>query len=150
MNLMSIPRAPLLLGLAGLLPFIAGAAVSTMPPFEPQENTYPLLTARDGERLLEHYGIIILCFMSGVLWGFATKSDRAWPYILSVLPALWVLGNATGKPTDVFTALLVGFIGVFGLDVIFHRSGLTPEWWLKLRAILTVIVCGCLLIGLVL
>jgi hypothetical protein len=39
-----------------------------------------------------------------------------------------------------FAALISGFIALFGLDVMFFRCGLTPDWWLKLRALLTTLV----------
>ena len=47
------------------------------------------------------YGTVILAFMSGVLWGFATKApERQAPvcYALSVIPALWAFFMAGGGP----------------------------------------------------
>jgi hypothetical protein len=41
-------------------------------------------------------------------------------------------------------ALSAGFLALFGLDIVFFRHRLTPDWWLKLRALLTALVLTCL------
>ncbi|MEH6645206.1 DUF3429 domain-containing protein [Sulfitobacter sp.] len=139
-----IPRAPLVLGLAGLLPFIAAAFASTLA------HSNPLLTKVDSLEALLLYGTIILSFMSGVLWGFATKAEGTKAtvgYILSVLPALWAFFMRGGAVADTLFYLAIGFIGLLVLDYFFYRNGLTPRWWMRLRIVLTVIVVTCLSIG---
>jgi hypothetical protein len=139
-----IPRTPLLLGLAGLLPFIAAAFASTLTP------SNPLITKVDSLEALSLYGTIILSFMSGVLWGFATKVEGTKAtvgYTLSVLPALWAFFVRGGAVTDTLFYLAIGFIGLLILDYFFYRNGLTPRWWMRLRILLTVIVVTCLSIG---
>ena len=89
---MNIPAAPLALGLAGLIPFLwgAGSFLNSDLYFWGVQTLGPRFVA---PFILLNYGQIILAFMSGVLWGFATKSDgeqAAINYTLSVLPALWV------------------------------------------------------------
>ena len=71
-----IPPAPLLLGLAGLIPFLWGAA-STLSPDLQVWGTTRLGPGLVGPFVQLSYGIVILSFMSGVLWGFATKADGA-------------------------------------------------------------------------
>lgn len=145
-----IPRAPLILGLAGLLPFIAAAFVSTFPGTASDAQTARLLTAVDGLAALSLYGTIILSFMSGVLWGFATKvegSKATIGYVLSVLPALWAFFLRGSSVTDTLFYLSIGFLGLLILDCYFFRKGLTPPWWMRLRIMLTVIVVVCLSIG---
>lgn len=145
-----IPRAPLILGLAGLLPFIAGALVSGIADFEASDTSYPLIVAGDGTKLLVLYGTIILSFMSGVLWGFATKAEGAKAttgYVLSVLPALWTLFMRGSTTTDTLLYLIIGFVGLLMLDYFFYRERLTPPWWMRLRILLTSIVVICLAIG---
>ena len=44
--------------------------------------------------------------------------------------------------------LITGFLGVFAIDVRFHYWQLTPEWWLSLRCILTLLVIICLSVNL--
>ena len=74
--MMQIPRAPLLLGLAGLIPFIWGAMTILFPDLA----IWGQMTLGGrfiGPYIQLFYGAIILAFMSGVLWGFAAKTDRA-------------------------------------------------------------------------
>ncbi|MGR3511475.1 MAG: DUF3429 domain-containing protein [Paracoccaceae bacterium] len=143
---MRIPLAPLLLGLAGLIPFLWGAATLLIADltFWGIQNLGPRFVA---PFVLLNYGQIILAFMSGVLWGFATKTEgeqAAINYALSVLPALWVFFTVGAGPGPSAMYLIAGFIALLGLDVTFARQGLTPEWWLRLRVLLTVIVVACL------
>lgn len=150
----TIPRSALLLGLAGLIPFLWGALVAsgTMNmhmggPDDP--NGYPIIVAQDGPKILLSYGAVILSFMSGVLWGFATRAappDRLWAYGLSVIPALWVFFN-NGAPDAQLWRLAIGFLGLLALDWLYFRRGLAPDWWLWLRIPLTLVVVSCLVIG---
>ncbi|MBM2577212.1 DUF3429 domain-containing protein [Jannaschia sp. Os4] len=141
-----IPRSALLLGLAGLLPFAWGAVTI----WSPQAALYT--TAYVGPRFIGpyvglFYGAIILSFMSGVLWGFATKAEgqvAASGYALSTLPALWAFFTTGGGSEAAAVALIAGFVGLLGLDWLFWRHGLAPPWWMKLRLILTAGVVLCL------
>lgn len=144
--MLGIPRAPLWLGLAGLLPFLGGAFV-IVTDLEITASGFTFFFAPEGQTILAHYGVVILAFMSGVLWGFATRSDRALPYILSVLPALWTFFYATGPETRALLNLALGFIALLGLDAWFMAKSLAPPWWLRLRLLLTAVVVPCLLVG---
>ena len=136
-----VPRPALWLGLAGLLPFLWGALTVHIP----------LLGAVLGPRfigadLLTGYGIVILAFMSGVIWGFATRADgtpAATLYALSVLPALWAFFLG---PVSLW-ALALGFVALLGIDAWAARNGLAPQWWMSLRLLLTGVVTACLVIG---
>jgi hypothetical protein len=146
----AIPRPALILGLAGVLPFLWGAATVLSP------GLADLGRAVVGQRLvgvpgLIAYGIVILCFMSGVLWGFAAKgAEHQWRgYGLSVLPALWVFFMVGGGPGQALSALLVGFLVLLVLDAQFAGWGLVPRWWMRLRLMLTAGVVACLAVGMV-
>ncbi|MDG1768094.1 MAG: DUF3429 domain-containing protein [Yoonia sp.] len=142
--MMQIPRAPLLLGLAGLIPFIWGAMTILFPDLA----IWGQMTLGGrfiGPYIQLFYGAIILAFMSGVLWGFAAKTDRAIGYILSVIPALWAFLMTGGGPVAAAMNLIVGFLGLLMLDWQFWRWGLTPPWWMQLRVLLTAIVAVTLL-----
>ncbi|MDG1520624.1 MAG: DUF3429 domain-containing protein [Yoonia sp.] len=142
--MMQIPRAPLLLGLAGLIPFIWGAMTILFPDLA----IWGQMTLGGrfiGPYIQLFYGAIILAFMSGVLWGFAAKTDRAIGYILSVIPALWAFLMTGGGPIAAAMNLIVGFLGLLMLDWQFWRWGLTPPWWMQLRILLTAIVAVTLL-----
>lgn len=147
-----IPTAPLILGLAGLIPFVWGAATYLSPSLAAwgAGNLGPRFV---GPYVQLAYGSVILSFMSGVLWGFATKADdtrAATGYALSVIPALWAFFMTGGGPVSAGTNLIFGFLGVLLLDYAFSTWGLTPAWWMRLRVLLTAIVVTCLSVGVLL
>jgi hypothetical protein len=145
----SIPRSALILGFAGLLPFIWGAVTTLFPQLG--LNASGILGSRFiGPYVQLYYGAVILAFMSGVLWGFAAKAEGATAtggYVLSVLPALWAFVMTGGGAVTASMNLMAGFAGVLLLDWQFWRQGLAPAWWMKLRVPLTMIVVVCLLTG---
>ncbi|MBO9472982.1 MULTISPECIES: DUF3429 domain-containing protein [unclassified Shimia] len=141
-----IPLAPLTLGLAGVIPFLWGALtyVNADLALWTTETLGPRFA---GPYVQLYYGAIILSFMSGVLWGFATKAEggrAATGYVLSVIPALWAFFMTGGGPVSAGTNLIFGFVGLLALDFAFFRWGLTPVWWMHLRLLLTAIVVSCL------
>jgi hypothetical protein len=146
-----IPRPALLLGLAGLLPFLWGIGTILSPTLH--QLTLDTIGPRFvGPYVLIAYGTVILCFMSGVLWGFAAKgADQKWTgYALSTGPALWAFFFVGGGATQALWALVTGFVVLLVIDLQFSLWGLTPRWWMKLRAILTAGVVACLVAGLAL
>ncbi|QIE46949.1 DUF3429 domain-containing protein [Pseudohalocynthiibacter aestuariivivens] len=146
---MNVPRPALLLGLAGLIPFLWGALTVLLPDLA-------LWTAQTvggrfaGPYVMLFYGAIILSFMSGVLWGFATRlegAQAATGYALSVIPALWAFFMTGGGPTGAGMSLMAGFAGLLGLDWLFWRYDAAPPWWMALRVPMTAVVLACLGIG---
>ncbi len=143
-----IPRPALLLGLAGTLPFLWGALTSVQPGLA--EWGSDLLGPRFvGPYVQVFYGAIILAFMSGVLWGFATKAEGWSGYVLSVIPALWAFFTTGGGAERAAGALIVGFVGLLALDWVFWKRGLAPQWWMGLRVLLTLIVVNALAVDLI-
>ena len=137
-----IPNSALILGLSGLIPFFWGTVTSLDFVLESLKLT-GLNEEYIGPRINLIYGTIILAFMSGVLWGFAANiGDKRRPVglTLSVLPALWAFFTFSGTLINPFISLIIGFLGVFAVDVRFYYWQLTPEWWLSLRSILTLFV----------
>tara|TARA_B100000902_G_C27158060_1_gene837244 strand:- start:11 stop:463 length:453 start_codon:yes stop_codon:yes gene_type:complete len=137
-----IPNSALILGLSGLIPFFWGTVTSLDFVLESLKLT-DLSEEYIGPKINLIYGTIILAFMSGVLWGFAANiGDKRRPVglMLSVLPALWAFFTFSGTLINPFISLIIGFLGVFALDVRFYYWQLTPEWWLSLRSILTLFV----------
>jgi len=138
----TIPRPALLLGVAGLVPFV----------------TLPLLTVLDfgidadwAIQALLTYGAVILSFMGGVQWGLAMRAPPAagegtWMlYAASVVPALlgWaaLLGFA---PRAALLILATGFAGLLAYDVWVIRRGYGPAWYPNLRLGLTAVVVTAL------
>ena len=145
-----IPHSALILGLSGLIPFFWGTVTSLDFVLENLKFT-GLSEEYTGSRINLIYGTIILAFMSGVLWGFAANvgdKRRPFGFILSVLPALWAFFTFNSLLMNPVTSLIMGFLGVFAIDIRFYYWQLTPEWWLSLRTILTLFVVICLSINL--
>jgi hypothetical protein len=145
-----IPRPALILGLAGLIPFLWSAATHLSPALSGWAVQWlsPMFL---GAYVGLSYGTVILSFMSGVLWGFATKAEgaeAAVAYALSVIPALWVFFMVTDASGNSVIFLAAGFVGLLLLDGMYSAWGLAPRWWLRLRVMLTVVVLACLAIPL--
>ncbi|MEL6643096.1 MAG: DUF3429 domain-containing protein [Pseudomonadota bacterium] len=141
-----IPISALVLGLAGLIPFVWGA-LTVLSPALTEFGMQSFGPRFVGPFVQLNYGQIILAFMSGVLWGFATRAEggvAATGYALSVLPALWAFFFVGGGPTSAAINLGAGFIALLGLDYMFWRQGLAPAWWMQLRIGLTAVVVACL------
>jgi Protein of unknown function (DUF3429) len=141
-----IPPAALSLGLIGLIPFVWSAATHVSPALAGWAGAFlpPMFI---GSYVGLTYGTIILSFMSGVLWGFATKAEgraAAVGYALSVIPALWAFVMVTDSSVNSMIYLAAGFVGLLLLDASFAAQGLAPLWWMRLRLALTTIVLACL------
>ncbi len=134
-----IPRTPLLLGIAGLIPFYWGLTTVLFPALG-QWGIGAIGNRFVGPFIQLFYGAIILSFMSGVLWGFAAKSSHPAGYVLSVIPALWAFFMTGGGPTTAAINLIVGFAGLLLLDWHFWTLGAAPSWWMRLRLLLTLLV----------
>lgn len=140
-----IPRSALILGLAGLIPFLWGA-VTQFSDGAALWGVAWLGPRFVGPYIGLSYGMVILCFMSGVLWGFATKAeaDAGRFYALSVIPALWAFFLVGDGPVSSAIYLGAGFVGLLILDWQFQAAGLAPRWWMRLRMMLSVVVLACL------
>ena len=144
-----IPRPALILGLAGLLPFVAGALGVLVPALAEigRQFVSPHFSYRV---LLGQYGVVILAFMSGVIWGFATRAEgrieRA-GYVLAVIPALWAFVAAFFDLRPSLLVLAAGFVGLLAIDRSMWKLGLAPPWWMRLRLMLTSVAVACLGIG---
>ncbi|WP_425092772.1 DUF3429 domain-containing protein [Tropicimonas sp. S265A] len=141
-----IPRAALILGLAGLIPFLFGTATLYSTALA-QWGVSALGPRFVGPYVQVFYGTIILSFMSGVLWGFATQATgavAATGYALSVIPALWAFFMVGGGANAAAFYLAGGFIGLLALDYMYWKQELAPPWWMQLRILLTSIVVVCL------
>lgn len=132
MSKTAIPPAPLLLGLAGLIPFWALAiglsmhgALAVAPP--------------QLDAALATYGAIIVSFLGGIRWGLAVPAgDTGRNYLISVLPSLvaWAL-LAAPEPWRLAGLGLAAFaLGPIDLGLV--RGGLAPTWFGTLRIILSV------------
>jgi Protein of unknown function (DUF3429) len=144
-----IPRSALILGVAGLIPFLWGTATELSPSLTDAGLRWfgPRFI---GPYVSLAYGTIILSFMSGVLWGFvasrATGQAAAVGYALSTIPALWAFFLVGNGPISAAIWLAAGFLLLLLLDFIFWERTLAPPWWLRLRVGLTSVVIACLMV----
>lgn len=127
------------LGLAGVLPFLIGAAWAWI--LGGGETADWLL------RAVAAYAAIILSFLGGVHWGLALRDAEADSshYIISVVPSLlaWL---ALLLPLGPALALLtICFVGQLVVDLL--RLQL-PAWFRNLRALLTLLVVAGLVLAL--
>ncbi len=139
------PQLALLLGYAGLVPFVSGALGIWMTP----EGWRPFVL----EALLD-YAAVILAFMGAIHWGLAIRGENAGEHAqvqlgLSVIPPLlgW-LAISAGLPMSLALPLcLVAFLGLYFADLRAVKLGLAPGWYPSLRKPLTWVVCLSLLLA---
>ena len=144
-----LPKTVLFLTLGGIIPFIWGIFTT--------KNDFLYLWSLNffgpnlsGLNISIFYGSIILTFMSGVLWGFATKIEGIFSilgYFLSVIPVFWVLFFVIPRPETAVQNLVIGFIAILVFDWYFWRQNSTPEWWMGLRLSISALVVICLLLA---
>ncbi len=128
-----VPRPALILGFAGLIPFVVPALLVWFAP--------PLL-AGFLHTLIIAYAMVIAGFMAGAQWGFGSLPQvddaQRWRVLgLSVVPALiaWI-GPFTPFPWP-YAFILVAFVMVLRFDLKLVRQGLAPAWYPQLRLPLT-------------
>ncbi len=143
-SIMPPSRTAVLLGGGGAVPFIALAIASWMAT----ENA-ALIAA---EWVLA-YAAVILSFIGGAHWGFASlrsgahsASSPSLVLALSVLPS--VIGWAALLSPAPWSAgtLAVAFIAILPLDHWAQARSLAPDWWMRLRLPLSVTVATALAI----
>ena len=130
-----VPFWPRLLGLAGLLPQIACAAVLWLGPAEWREAAL---------RIAVVYAALILSFLGGMWWGIAAGAPAAerrkalrWLWIAAVLPSLvalacflpWAFGWQWPEPSMIMLASAL----LLSLGIDSRLIPLAPRWWLALR-----------------
>ena len=149
-----LPTIALLLGIAGLIPFIGAgiAAVSATPQGQDPRGLLAFIG----------YGAVILSFLGGVHWGFVLKPlPESLPggppgslvvtdtrpgsrLTLGVVPALvgWIaiLTYAFGLPWLGLVVLIAGFLATVLTEAQLNRRGLMPARYMWLRWGLTIVV----------
>lgn len=151
-----IPSSALLLGVAGLVPFIATALASCIPG-----TVIELIGSADSTvafkqfalNALGAYGAVILSFLGGIRWGSLlhdTARLQQWqPIAFSVVPSLIAWPALLLKPSPMLSILVAGFLFQYALDVKAVKRGLLPAWFGRLRTLLTTGAVLSLLAGLI-
>jgi hypothetical protein len=131
----SLPTIALLLGIAGLIPFLVCGLGALSPVLPNAERSLQALVA---------YGAVVLAFLGGVHWGFGLDAAGSPPaevqrarYGLGVLPALigWVavLVTFVGFGRSALLGLTVGFILATVAEARASRQGFMPRGYMGLR-----------------
>ncbi len=147
---MTVPRTPLILNLAGLIPFVWGALTVLVPDFGhwAAQAIGPRFV---GLYVMLSFGAVLLSFMGGALLGFVSRlpEGRATRgYIISVLPMLWAFFMIGGGAMSSGLSLIAGFTVILAFDWWFWRQNAAPRWWMGIRLSVTAVVLTCLVIGL--
>jgi hypothetical protein len=132
-----------LLGLAGLVPFIGLALVTTSPDAARVQLAVKALSV---------YAALILTFLGGLHWGAMLSApnyrlERArLRYLWSVVPSLvaWPL-LVLLTPVQSLPWLALALAIIWAIDVYLYRAQGNLNWFIKLRTTLTVVACGGLL-----
>ena len=142
-----VPRMAAALAAAGLIPFLWGSATTLSPALAAAGRDW-LPAGLTGPEVLLRYGIVILCFMSGVFWGFATRASGRGAgivYLMSVVPALYIFFKIGTTPQGTALSLVIGFAGLLAIDWHVWRAGMAPAWWMRLRLPVTGVVLATLI-----
>lgn len=129
---MSPPLLPRWLGLAGLLPQIAAAAIVFSGDSALRFSALSLAYA---------YAALILSFLGGLWWGLGAAAAKPpeWLWVAAIAPSLIALASAipwaTGEPWPGPSMLVLGaaLIAALGVDHALVKRGLAPRWWMALR-----------------
>lgn len=128
-----------MLGLAGLIPFVAGAVAVWL--FEP-------MAARVAQDMQVAYATVILSFLGAVHWGAALsrpEGAHSWGWMgWSVTPALLAWFSVMMAPESALMALMTCYLAAFAVDMQAVKKGLLPLWYLSLRRVLTTGAFLCL------
>ncbi|MEQ6916936.1 DUF3429 domain-containing protein [Halomonas aquatica] len=135
-----IPRLPLWLGLAGLLPFLIAVAAAWLAPI-----AWQVLAIR----AFLGYGAVILSFLGGVQWGVAMCRERPGeaPFrarmVLAMVPSLLAWPALLLHPLTAAWVLAAGFALVRGHELSREGRAKLPDWYQSLRTLLTLVVLAC-------
>ncbi len=146
----SLPPLAILLGVAGILPFIIFSigAVDSSPG-----------QALASARALIGYGGVILGFLGGVHWGFTLGEPETGRAVrarlgLGVVPALVgasaILASIVLEPKLPLALLIVGFIGTVVVESRAQKRDLVPHGYMLMRWLITIVVVALLTTVLVL
>ncbi|AOY89294.1 aspartate kinase [Marinobacter salinus] len=137
--MISVARLAILVGIAGLIPFLAGVAGLFMMP----EHSVTIL------RWFYLYSAGILAFMAGIYWPIAMQLDNCCypqsPLVTMLLSQTFFvtagIGLLLSTPAQIFL-YTVAYIGLYITDAKWMRI-YWPAWYLKMRLVLTSVVMAC-------
>lgn len=141
-KLKTVPRMALLLGLAGLLPFLMGGLGIWLPGLGDLRFALPLIVMA--------YAALIAGFLGGVRWGAAMQnaargqSPEKLPryLVMAIVPSLLGLVGMMLPLPQAFTLFITLFIAQAVVDVMAVESDDLADWYAPLRLLLTGVACA--------
>ena len=141
-----VKRWAWILGLAGLIPFVAHtvAVVMMAPPFNFVAVSSQIM-----------YAALILTFVGGLHWGVLLVADEAFSQsqiigrlIWSIVPSLYAFWFAQITHPRPLLFLAAGLVAALLVDAWLYRqsAGIGLREFLPLRAVLTIVASLCLLV----
>ena len=130
----TIPAGALVLGVAGLIPFVTGGVLVWLPQLQNIAPTIP--------PLVFFYAALIVSFLGGVRWGAAmqnatTGTMLARELCASVIPTLITLVCYILSLPAALTMLLILIISQRLVDILAVRQKKLVEWYAPLRLLLS-------------
>ena len=124
------PNLPCFLGWAGLVPFVVAALGA-----HSKVDTLVLYGFLGGTT----YGAVILSFLGAVHWGLAMNDNRnPYWYVWSITPALFGFASLLLFDVEMRIVVLIPLFGLaWSVDRQAANHGLIPNWYMRLRSMLT-------------
>ena len=123
---------------SGALPFIAAAILALTNAGD--------VRGFQADQIAVAYGAVILSFLGGIRWGDAVAKDAAATLFVSVLPSLAGFAALLVNNFNGAVILIAGFAALAIWD--FIAPGTLPNWFIRLRMLVSAIVIACLMITL--
>jgi hypothetical protein len=123
------PAAALVLGAAGLIPFVGLSLLAILGRAD--------LFGLPVRPALAAYAAIIASFLGGIRWGLAARGGGSADYLIAVLPSL-LAWAALAAPAPWDLRLIGALVLAWGaVDQDLPRRGLAPRWLGRLRLALS-------------
>lgn len=135
LRVLPVSAPALILGIGGLVPFVGLAAIAGLGP--DTWYGYSLMA-------LCYYGAVILTFVGALHWGYALKrsafAGEAWlQYGFSVAPAIVAWLSLLFPVWTTLRLQAAALLICYVFDRSMARNDPVPEWFLKMRAVLTAV-----------
>lgn len=137
--MIAVARLAIVVGIAGLLPFLAAIlGLFTLPGQSVVIASYFYL-----------YSAGILAFMAGIYWPLAMQlENRCYPIsplVTMLLSQVFFITAGIGLLLPIAAQIVVYTLAYVALYVVDARwmRGYWPDWYLKLRLVLTAVVLSC-------
>ena len=123
----------------GALPFVAAAVMALF--------NFGDVRGVQADQIAVTYGAIILSFLGGIRWGEAIAKGPSATLFISVLPSLAGFGALLINTYNGTMILIAGFAAQAVWD--FIAPATLPDWFIRLRMIISAIVIACLAVTLI-